>query len=53
MSSCIADVRRNIGKLVDKLFDEIPGLRIGLVAHGDYCDKDKLITKLDFTNEKD
>lgn len=53
MTSCIADVRRNIEKIANKLFDEIPGLRIGLVAHGDYCDDEKLITKLDFTNNKD
>jgi len=53
MSSCIADVRRNIEKVSDKLFNEIPGLRLAIIAHGDYCDKEKTISILDFTNDKE
>jgi hypothetical protein len=30
MSSCIADVRRNIEKVSTKLFDQIPGLRLAI-----------------------
>ena len=53
MSSCIADVRRNIGKISTKLFDEIPGLRLAIIAHGDYCDDEKTITTLDFTDDRE
>ena len=53
MSSCIADVRRNIEKVSTKLFDEIPGLRLAIIAHCDYCDGMETITTLDFTNDKD
>lgn len=53
MSSCISDVRRNIEKVATRLFDEIPELRLSIIAHGDYCDGDKVISILDFTNNKD
>ena len=53
MSSCIADVRRNIEQVSNKLFDEIPGLRLAIIAHGDYCDDEDTITTLDFTNDKE
>lgn len=38
MSSCIAEVRRKIDQTAARLFKEIPNLRIGIIAHGDYCD---------------
>jgi len=53
MSSCLGEVRRNIEKIATKLFDEIPGLRLAMIAHGDYCDEEKTITTLDFTNDRD
>ena len=53
MSSCISDVRRNIEKVATRLFDEIPELRLSIIAHGDYCDGDKVISILDFTNDKE
>ena len=40
MSQCIAEVRRKVKQVISRLFLEIPGIRIGIVAHGDYCDKD-------------
>lgn len=51
MSSCIANVRNNIKELAEKLFEEIPGLKMGLIAHGDYCDGDKCYQQLDLTGE--
>jgi hypothetical protein len=39
MSQCIREVRRKVKDTVLRLFNEIPGIRIGIVAHGDYCDK--------------
>jgi hypothetical protein len=51
MSSCIDNVRRNIKELAEKLFEEIPGLKMGLIAHGDYCDGNKCYQQLDLTSE--
>ena len=52
MYPCLAEVRRHISAMTDRLFREIPALRIAVIAHGDYCDKDKVITTLDFTEEQ-
>src|SRR5258708_1064960 len=30
--------RPNINNTVPRLSEEIPGIRIGIIAHGDYCD---------------
>jgi hypothetical protein len=37
--------------MTERLFREIPSLRIAVIAHGDYCDGDKVITTLDFTDD--
>lgn len=39
MMPCLAEVRRKIADTVQRLFRDIPGLRVGIIAHGDYCDK--------------
>jgi predicted DNA-binding WGR domain protein len=39
MYPCLTQVRRNVKGTVTRLFEEIPGIRIGIIAHGDYCDK--------------
>lgn len=53
MYPCLAEVKRNVAQVVKSLFEEVPNLRIGLIAHGDYCDgPTNCIRKLDFsTNE--
>lgn len=38
MYPCLDQVRRNLENTVGSLFKEIPNLRIGLGANGDYCD---------------
>lgn len=38
MYPCLDQVRRNLENTVGSLFKEIPHLRIGLGANGDYCD---------------
>lgn len=38
MYPCLTQVRRNLKSTITRLLDEIPGIRIGIVAHGDYCD---------------
>lgn len=45
MYPCLAEVRRNIDATSKRLFDTIPNLRIGIVAHGDYCDHRTYVTK--------
>ena len=51
MSSVIDSVRQNLTETVDRLFMEIPGIRIGIIAHGDYCDYPNLMWKLDLTRD--
>ena len=38
MYPCLTQVRRNLKTTISRLLDEIPGIRIGIIAHGDYCD---------------
>jgi hypothetical protein len=38
MYPCLTQVRRKIKSTVTRLAEEIPGIRIGVIAHGDYCD---------------
>jgi predicted DNA-binding WGR domain protein len=38
MYPCLTQVRRNVKSTVTRLGEEIPGIRIGIIAHGDYCD---------------
>ena len=49
MYPCLSQVRRNVEKLVRSLFDKIAGIRIAIMAHGDYCDGKKVLTILDFS----
>lgn len=38
MYPCLTQVRRKVEELAKRLFAEVPTIRIGVVAHGDYCD---------------
>lgn len=38
MYPCLTQVRRKISEVTKTLMAEIPNLRIGIIAHGDYCD---------------
>jgi len=40
MSQCIGEVRRHLERTIDDLFDRIPSIRIGIIAHGDYTDEE-------------
>ncbi len=55
MYPALTQVRRNIEALVKRMFKEVPDLRVGIIAHGDYCDAgDTYVTKiLDLTNNED
>lgn len=41
MNAYINDVKKHVTKLVPKLLDANPDMRIGIVAFGDYCDMPK------------
>ncbi|KAJ8301215.1 hypothetical protein KUTeg_020202 [Tegillarca granosa] len=51
MSSCIEEVKGRLQDMIQRLQADIPGIRIAVFAHGDYCDKKSTyITKhIDFT----
>lgn len=57
MYSVLATVRREIKDTVKQLFGQFGSkkLRISIIAHGDYCDRDNpyTIKVLDFTNDVD
>ncbi|MEA5620487.1 vWA domain-containing protein [Cronbergia sp. UHCC 0137] len=47
MYPCLTQVRRKIKATVTRLMDEIPLIKIGIIAHGDYCDRDSTyVTKI-------
>lgn len=46
MRPATAEAKRKIGETSRRLFNDIPGLRIGLIGHGDYCDHRQYITKI-------
>jgi len=54
MYPCISQVRNEVVKTTTRLFDEIPDLRVGIIAHGDYCDGkgDQVIKILDLTDDR-
>jgi hypothetical protein len=52
MSPCIAQVRDQIEATCEQMFEDIEGLKVGLIAHGDYCDGDNVITTLPLTDDQ-
>lgn len=51
MAPCINQVRQKLRDLVEVMSADIPGLKIGLIAHGDYCDGDNAVLSLDLTDD--
>ena len=41
MYPCLSQVRRVLKQSIERLFKDIPNLRISVLAHGDYCDKNR------------
>lgn len=39
MYPCLTQVRREVAAFFKQLFSDIPNIRIGVIAHGDYCDE--------------
>ncbi len=54
MYACLAQVRQRIIEMANRILDEIPGARIGIIAHGDYCDRDStyVTRRLELTNDR-
>jgi hypothetical protein len=52
MYPCLSEVRRNTALITERLFREIPNIRIAIIAHGDYCDGDRKYIQLDFTDNQ-
>jgi len=52
MAPCIRQVRRKVSQLVGTLLTEIPDMRIAILAHGDYIDKERILTAMDFSANK-
>ncbi len=55
MYPCLSQVRKNIQSTVKRLFRDLPGIRIGIIAHGDYCDAGNpyVITTHDLSAKQD
>ena len=55
MYPCLAEVKRKLDQMIRRLFDRIPGLRVGVIAHGDYCDRHSsyVLKMLDLTDNRD
>lgn len=52
MYSCLDEVRGRVSDMIQRLQADIPGIRMAIFAHGDYCDRTTYITKhVDFTND--
>jgi hypothetical protein len=51
MASVIESVRRNLVATIDRLFADIPDIRIGIIVHGDYCDMPRHLFTLDLCDD--
>ncbi len=45
MYPCLTQVRKKVKTSIKRLFKDLPGIKIGVIAHGDYCDKHIYVTK--------
>lgn len=52
MAPALNDVRKKMNESIAEMFKNIPGLQIGLIAHGDYCDANNCINILQLTNDQ-
>ena len=54
MYPCLTEVRSKVAEMVNDLFNTVKDLRIGVIAHGDYCDaRSTYVTKvLDLTDDR-
>jgi len=53
MMSVLRKVRNKVTESVERLFEENPEIRIGVIAHGDYCDGPNFLRECGLTSDKD
>lgn len=55
MYPVLSQVRTEVEKFVHTMFSEFSDLKLGVIAHGDYCDKDApyTIRVMDLTRDED
>lgn len=52
MESVLESVRNNLSTTVNRLFEEVDGIHIGLLTFGDYCDAPNTVWKMNPTTDK-
>ena len=52
MYPCLTQVRRNVDEFIRRLFQDVPNVRVGIIAHGDYCDGARAITKHELSTDQ-
>src|SRR5215208_1969402 len=45
MYPCLTQVRKKVKTSIKRLVKDLPGIKIGVIAHGDYCDSKIYVTK--------
>lgn len=45
-------VREKISEMVKRLKSAIPGIKIAIIGHGDYCDGPNTLTTMDFSSDE-
>lgn len=53
MYPCLTQVRRDVEKTIQRITKDIPNIRIAIIAHGDYCDKNTTYITKSFDFSKD
>ncbi|KYQ93890.1 hypothetical protein DLAC_05294 [Tieghemostelium lacteum] len=51
MATIIQSVRKQVTQTVNRLMKDIPNIKIGVMALGDYCDKQHVLLTLDLSND--
>ena len=51
MSYILDEVKGRLSDMIQRLQSDIPGIRLGVIAHGDYCDEQEFYLEkhIDFT----
>ena len=51
MYPCLGQLRKNLRATIARLLTDVPNIRVGVIAHGDYCDGANVIKTQDLTND--
>eukprot|EP00026_Physarum_polycephalum_P009006 Phypoly_transcript_09115.p1 GENE.Phypoly_transcript_09115~~Phypoly_transcript_09115.p1 ORF type:complete len:446 (+),score=106.74 Phypoly_transcript_09115:176-1339(+) len=52
MMGALQEVRNKVTDIVKRLLQDLPTIRIGVIAHGDYCDVHNLLQMIDLTTDE-